>query len=154
LPGLGGLPRLLRGLNAAFQFTSAEPGQWGNLQVWKLEGGWKPAYLLRMLPKQREAILQGKPVDVSGLQEHVPDRVVLLLGQEDLFPYRIEYCRTSTHKEGESEVAETRCLLSVDYFEVHFNSRIDPGQFSYSPGNAEFSDQTEAFLQSLGVKRK
>ena len=42
-PGLGGLGRLMRGLNAQFEFTSVVADQLGGLPVWKLSGGWKPA---------------------------------------------------------------------------------------------------------------
>jgi hypothetical protein len=153
LPGLGGLPRLLRGLNANFQFTSAQRGQWGTQPVWRLEGGWRPALLARILPKQKEAIEQGQPVDLSRLPEQLPDRVVLYLGQDDLFPYRIEYCRTAGKKDGDTEGEATRDLVTVELYEVHMNIPLDPGQFIYSPGSVEFSDQTDAFLQAVGGKK-
>ena len=41
-PGLGGLGRLMRGLNSQFDFTSVAAEQLGGLPVWKLSGGWKP----------------------------------------------------------------------------------------------------------------
>ena len=125
LPGLGGLSRLLRGLDANFRFTTAELGRVKQpvkyLPVWKLEGGWRPAQLVRLLPQQKAAIEQGKPVDTTRLPKHLPDRVVLLLGQEDLFPYRIEYRRQVDKKEaGEGE--ETRSLVTMELYEVNLNA--------------------------------
>jgi hypothetical protein len=149
-PGLGGLPRLLRGLNAVFEFTSAQRGSVGELPVWKLEGRWQKAQLLKLLPKQREAIEQGKPADLGRLPEHLPDRVVLLLGQEDLFPYRLDYCRTNVKKGDRPEAATSRSLMTVEWFEVNFNVPIDVRQFVYIPGSIQAADQTEVFLQSLG----
>lgn len=153
LPGLGGLSHLLRGLCIMFQFDRAEQGRVGDLPVWKIEGVWKSAQLVKLLPKQKEAIGQGKPADLSRLPQHVPDRVVLLLGQEDLFPYRMDYCRAAIRKDEQAEPVEGRTLMTVEYFEVNFNVPIDPKQFIYSPGTVELCDETEAFLQSLGANQ-
>jgi hypothetical protein len=152
LPALGGLPRLLRGLNANFQFIAVD-GQIGNLPVWQFEGGWRTPQLLRMLPKQREAIEQGKPADLTRLPDHVPDHVVLLLRRDDLFPHRLEYCRTVVKKDGDRETREVRNLLTMEFLDVYFNVPLDPVQFTYNPGSVEWSDQTEAFLQGIGAKK-
>ena len=153
LPGLGGLSRLLRGLDANFCFTTAELGRVKQpvkyLPVWKLEGGWRPAQLVRLLPQQKAAIEQGKPVDTTRLSKHLPDRVVLLLGQEDLFPYRIEYRRQVDKKEA-SEGEETRSLVTMELYEVNLNALAEPTRFLYNPGSMEPEDQTESFLLSLG----
>ena len=93
-PGLGGLGRLMRGLNAQFEFTSVVADQLGGLPVWKLSGGWKPAQLARLLPNQKEAIEKGRPPDLTRLPGHLPDSVTLFLGQEDCFPFRIDYLRS------------------------------------------------------------
>jgi hypothetical protein len=153
VPGLGGLSRLLRGLGAAFQFTSAQQGRAGELAVWKIEGGWRPEHLLRLLPKQRERIEHQQPVDLSGLPEHLPDRVVVLLGQEDLFPYRIDYCRDAPPKKGRSSTPVARTLMTLEFFEAAFNVPIPLEQFVYNPGTGEKSDRTEEFLQSLAASR-
>jgi hypothetical protein len=153
VPGLGGLSRLLRGLGAAFQFTSAQQGHVGDLAVWKIEGGWRPEHLLRLLPKQKDRIEHQQPVDLARLPEHLPDRVVLLLGQEDLFPYRIDYCRDAPLKKDRGETPSARTLMTVEFFEVAFNVPIPLEQFVYNPGTGEKSDRTEEFLQSLAAGR-
>ena len=150
VPGLGGLSRLLRGLDATFQFISAEKGRIDDLPVWKIEGGWKPAQLIKLLPNQKDAIEHGRPIDLSPLPEHLPDRVILLLGQEDLFPYRMDYCRFIVKKK-DPVVVENRALMTVEFYEVNFNMPIDVRQFIYNPGVVEKIDQTEAFLESLGA---
>jgi hypothetical protein len=153
VPGLGGLSRLLRGLGAAFQFTSAQQGHVGELAVWKIEGGWRPEHLLKLLPKQKDRIEHQQPVDLTRLPEHLPDRVLLLLGQEDLFPYRIDYCRDAPPKKRGGETPSARTLLTVEFFEVAFNQPIPLEQFVYNPGTGEKSDRTEEFLQSLAAGR-
>jgi hypothetical protein len=155
LPGLGGLPKLLGGLDASFDFTVVEQGRWGRPKqpVWRLEGQWKQPQLVRLLPSQKEAILRGEPANLAKLPEHVPDRVVLLLGQDDLFPYRIEYCRTRPEKSDQPDAPTSRPLVTMDLFEVSINVPIDPGQFVYPAGKDQPVDETEGFLQTLGVRR-
>ena len=144
-PGLGGLGRLMRGLNAQFEFTSVTADQLGGLPVWKLSGGWKPAKLARLLPKQKEAIEKGRPLDLTRLPAQVPDSVTLFLGQEDCFPFRIDYLRGVPK-------SSPRCLMGLEFFELNFDGPIDSGQFLFTPGgNLEPLDRTEEFVRSLGL---
>ena len=143
-PGLGGMARLIRGLNAQFEFTSVVADQLGGLPVWKLSGGWKPAQLVRLLPNQREAIEKGRPLDLTRLAGHLPDSVSLFLGQEDCFPYRIDYLRSVPK-------SSPRRLMGLEFFELNFNGPIDSSQFLFTPGSLEIIDRTEEFVRSLGV---
>ena len=158
LPGLGGLSRLLRGLHAAFLFDRAERGMVGDQPMWKLEGGWRPDYLVKLLPDQKTAIEKGRPADLSKLPQYAPDRVVLLLRQQDLFPARIDFCRTAVRREGQDEPPEVRSLMNLEFTDVNFSVPIDPGQFLFTPGTRETTtgthepiDKTEDFVRSLGV---
>ena len=108
--------------------------------------------LLTLLPNQKETMEKGEPPDTSKLPEYLLDQVVLLLGREDLFPYRIEYRRTTSEKASHPGGPTSRALVTMDLFEVNINVPIDPARFIYSPGDIEFSDQTAAFLQTLGLK--
>ncbi|MGD0897135.1 MAG: hypothetical protein ABR915_04820 [Thermoguttaceae bacterium] len=151
--GLGGVSRMLRGLRDAFEFTSAQQGRVGDLAVWKIVGGWRPYHLARLLPKQKDKIEQGGSVDLGYLPEHLPDRVVLYLGQEDLFPRRIDYYRVAAPKKSRFEVKDDRTLMTVEFIDVAFDIPIADGQFVYNPGTAERSDRTEELLQSLTAGR-
>ncbi len=152
LPGLGGMSKLLRGLDANFRFVTVQEDGLGALRVWKLKGGWQTAQLINLLPKQKDAIQHGKPADLSRLPPYLPDRVVLWLGTADLFPRRIEY-RRGTAKPGDpSDAGEDRALVTMDLDGLTFNAPIDPARFYYNPGNVEAVDQTKRFLLSLGVK--
>ncbi len=154
LPGLGGLPRLLRGLDASFDFISAERGRWGQLPVWQIRGRWKPEVLAEVLPDQEEAIEQGKPPDLSKLPEHLPDEVVLLLGMEppDRFLYCIEYRRAIPKRAFRSDALQSRTLMKMQLFDVMLDGPIDTDRFLYSPpDDVECTDETESFLESLGV---
>lgn len=146
LPGMGGLPKLLRALHASFDFTDAQQGRWGKRKrlVWRLRGRWKTDRLVEILPSQKEAIEEGKPSELSQLPGHLPEQVILLLGQEDLFPYRVEYRRSDT--------AEGRPLVTMQLYDVVLDGPVDARRFIYNPGKAAFSDQTESYVKSLGVK--
>lgn len=152
-PGFGGLPRLLRGLYHDFQFTRTETdafqaqdtqGRIQEVPVWKVTGHWRPERLVTILPDQKGDLLQGKPVDLSALPEHVPDAVVVYLGQSTLFPLRIEYRRDSA----------SRYLLVMDWVEVNLNVPIDPNRFLYQPGQVEVADITRQFLSTLDLKQR
>jgi hypothetical protein len=144
LPGLGGLGRLMRGLNSQFEFTSVVAEQLDGLPVWKLSGGWKPAQLARLLPNQKDAIDKGRTPDLTRLPGHLPDSVTLYLGKEDCFPFRIDYLRSVPR-------ASPRCLIGLEFFNLNFNGPIDAGQFLYTPaGNLEIIDHTDEFVHSLG----
>ena len=141
-PGLGGLGRLIRGLNARFEFTSVVADQLGGLPVWKLSGGWKPAQLVRLLPKQKDAIEKGRPPDLTRLPAHLPDSVTLFLGQDDCFPFRIDYLRSVPK-------SSPRRLIGLEFFELNFNGPIDSGQFLFTPSNLDVIDRTDEFIRSL-----
>jgi hypothetical protein len=141
-PGLGGMSRLIRGLNAQFDFTSVAADQLGGLPVWKLSGGWKSARLVKLLSDQKEAIEKGRSPDLAKLPGHLPDGVALFLGQDDCFPYRIEYLRGAA-------TSSPRCLMELEFFELNFNGPIDSGQFIFPPGNLPIADRTEEFIRSL-----
>jgi hypothetical protein len=143
-PGLGGLGRLMRGLNARFDFTSVQGDVEEGMPVWKLTGVWKAEVLARLLPDQKDAVAKGRSYDTSRLSARLPDGVVIFLRQHDYFPLRIDYCR------GASKSAP-RCLLSLKFKDVSFNGPIESSQFLFTPGSLEYSDRTDEFVRSLGV---
>ena len=149
LPGLGGLSQVLRGLNRSFDFTTADPGRLGKQRrpVWRLVGRWKPERLVEILPDQEKAVRRGR-ADLSKLPGHVPDRVVLMLGQEDEFPYRIEYRRQGPE--------DDRALVTMEFSEVYSPDPADVDHdrsFTYNP-DLEYSDRTQRLLDSLGAGKK
>src|SRR5690606_29855932 len=91
---LGGLPKLLVGLKEAFHFGEITESRLDERRGWTVEGQWNTAQLVRLLPHQAEAIDAGQPANLNDLTPNIPPRVVLHVGADDLFPYRIEYWRT------------------------------------------------------------
>lgn len=151
---LGGLPHMLGGLRDSFEFISVQPARLANLPVWVLRGAWTREMLGTLLPRQQDRLESGAAFDQRELAEHVPDLVVVTLGQDDLFPYRIEYVRTAaTLSDDEREAgAPARTLVSLELFEVRLGGAVDPVQFTYNPGSQPVADGTAEFLRKLGVE--
>ncbi len=153
-PGLGGLPRLLRGLEAAFDFTSAEEVRLGDqLPAVRLRGEWKAQRLAQILPEQQQAITVGRGANLDKMSPHLPHYVVLYLEQPGLFPRRIEYWRRQPKSGRLQEPAPDKAIVTMDLFDVNINVPI-AANFSFDPGNLDYADQTERFLESTGLAKK
>jgi len=154
--GLGGLPKLLTGLNENFQFTRVQQGQLGQWPVWVIRGQWKPERLAQLLPDQKEAILSGKRIDFSELPEHLPERVTVVLARDEtLFPFRIEFLRQRTEEDAAADPSkETKPptpIVVMELFEVQLGAPIDPLRFVYKPDELELADHTEQHLKRIGL---
>ncbi len=136
--GLGGLPRLVRGLSGSFRFNSVQQAQLAGVTVYVTRGSWERAALARLLPDQQAAIQAGQAVDLGKLPRQVPDEVILFLGRDDLFPYRIEYRRKGA-----------KPLLIMELFELKLNTPLDRRWFDYQPGDTPVVDQTPQAIQEL-----
>lgn len=151
-PGLGGLDRILAGMAQCFDFDAPQPAQLGDLQVWRLEGTWKPSRLDRPGSIHGKGSAPGATLDWSRVPPQVPNRVVVSLGRDDLFPYRIEYHRDragSTAAVSLPAVGARPGALVVEFYEVRFDAQLDPRQFAYQPGNVPVADVTQQFIESL-----
>ncbi|MCS7303549.1 MAG: hypothetical protein NZ602_00370 [Thermoguttaceae bacterium] len=166
-PGLGGLPRLLRSLHANFQFTLLEPGSIRvtdgqhsqQLPVWKLLGTWKPERLTMLLPDQAQGIYQSQPIQWEKLPVGIPDQVVVFLGQEDLFPYEIQYRRKLSRRWTRwlTEFAwlrsEDRCLAKLEFVELSLNVPLPAETFHFQPpAHLKPIDATQEFIQQIEKK--
>jgi hypothetical protein len=118
--------------------------------VWSLQGEWDPTRLAEMLPDQKARLEAGQGADLSRLAPQVPERVTIMLGRDDLFPYRIEYARRQpVDKKKPSASGQMKQIVLLELFEVQLNVPVDPRLFVYNPGGLEPTDQTTTFLKSL-----
>lgn len=152
LLALGGLPKLLIRLQDAFVFDRVSEGGLDDLRVWSIEGGWHPARLKNLLPDQQETIDSGGTVDLSRLADNLPHRVVLHVGCDDLFPYRIEYWRHESAPEDEDAPGRDVLVTVMELYEVQLGARIDPSRFVFRPGELTPNDRTQEFLDRLGLE--
>ncbi len=154
-PGLGGLPKLLRGLNANFDFTLIEETRLdGQLPAYRLQGDWREEKLSTGLPGPKGAPREGTRANGDALPQHLPHYVVLYLEKQGLLLRRIEYWRRPPAKARELGTQKDRVIVSMDLFDVVLNAPINPTRFHFDPGDAKPIDQTGAFLEELGLKEK
>ncbi len=146
--GAGGLPRLLRQLQAAFDFDQIQAVRVGDLKAWQVEGRWSTPMLGQLVPEQTEAIAAGESPNLAKLPDHAPDRVLLYLGQNDLFPYRLDLRRqvaNHIHVGGHDRDDRDRSLQTWEFYNVRLAGRVSALSFIYDPGNEPFEDVTERY---------
>jgi len=163
----GGLPRLLASLSENFSFmprqamrlvSPGSPSQ-ASPPYFAVVGHWKP---------ERLAVLKGQQSNVGdhdsqaqNLQPHrLPQEVLLLFGQADLFPYRVEYRQRETpaaagpNLPGPNYQLSPNPMVVLEFSDVAFDVPIAVGQFDYEPGNIDWVDQTAAVLERLHRERQ
>jgi hypothetical protein len=146
---LGGLPALLSGLADNFVFAQVEQDSLERLPVTVLRGQWRVERLADLIPMQRAAILAGQVADFAELPAHAPHGVVVFLGRDDLFPYRLEYLRTPSKKEAGYDPANAnlRQMVVMELFEVQANVALPEATFQYLATGRPFVDATENYLK-------
>lgn len=144
----GGLPKVLAQLDRHFDF-GRQPVQGVHLsqvKTWVVAGTWRPSQLKKICP----AAVNDAGIDYQALPSHLPHAVQLVLGQTDLFPYRLTYSRYASDDSG-----TLTPIVTTDFFDVALDDPLDPSQFDYrQPDNISVADRTELFLRSLGVDRQ
>lgn len=146
--GAGGLPRLLRQLQAAFDFQQIQAVRVGDLKAWQVEGRWTVPMLGQLLPDQGEDLTAGKAANLSRLPDQAPDRVLLYLGQNDLFPYRLDLRREAPnqiHVGGGQRDDRDRSLQTWEFYNVRLSGRVSALNFIYDPGPEPYDDDTERY---------
>ena len=149
--GLGGVARLLDQLADWCVFPRVQQGRLPGKQalpVIVLEGGWRPERLLHWLPDQAEAAARGKPLDLGKLPPMLPDKIVIFLARDDLFPRRIEYLVSESRGLSTSE-AEPMVQLHFD--NVQFDAKVDPRCFTFDGGLVPPFDDTDGYLLRSGL---
>jgi hypothetical protein len=147
---LGGVSRLLSALRTSFEFEKPELTQIDDTPVWMVDGRWNKKMLARLLPNQKEAILAGESPQLNDLPAHVPDSVRIMLGRDDLFPYRVEFAR---RPDGANGYQSGWVIVRMEMFEVAFGTAIDPLQFTYKPDERAVRDLTDQYLIKLGLEK-
>ena len=145
----GGLPKLLQQLVENFDFSKAtvKSGRVGEVPVWFAVGVWNPTRLAAAAPQA----VDGNTISFEKLPTHLPHQVELLLGKDDLFPYRVTYQRWRPSN-GKHELFSA---VTTEFFQRTLDEELDPSQFLYKrPDNVSVTDRTDAFLASIGLKPK
>jgi hypothetical protein len=169
----GGLPSLLASLSESFNFLppqtmrlAMEPPvstQPTNVPVYAIVGQWKPEKLAALIAKVEEPGKENAPSKKAKpvkIPERLPQEVLLLVGQADLFPYRIEYRQLETPVATNGDGPPIPYQLSVhplvvlEMSDVVFDAPIPSGQFDYTPGDADWVDQTASLIERFRKQRQ
>lgn len=157
--GFAGPETLLTGLRRLFRFgQEKEEAKIGDRPVYVLRGEWKDRKGLTG-PDQRQ-------VNATGmLPPYIPKLVVLHLGKDDGWPYKVELLGQAptslydTRKRGPDgrpigsrssieSVAPTKIVL--EYTDVKLNPTLDIGQFAFqAPSTAPVDDGTDMIVKQL-----
>jgi hypothetical protein len=164
----GGLPSLLASLGDNFNFLPPQPMRLAmdqpapapptSVLVYAIVGQWKPDKLAALIAKAEDPANDTAPKKKAKppkIPERLPQEVLLLVGQADLFPYRIEYRQLETPVTTNTDGPPIPYQLSVhplvvlEMSDVAFDAPIAAGQFDYSPGDAVWVDQTASLIERL-----
>ena len=173
----GGLPSLLASLGENFSFLppqamrlaaqSPDP-QSASIPVFAVVGHWKHEKLVALLGRSQQSKVESSEPEglnaqlsmLNSLPNRLPQEVLVLVGQADLFPYRIEYRRLETPLAASHDAPpipyqlSANPLLVLELTDIAFDVPIAAGQFDYAPGDADWSDQTAVLLERLRRTRE
>ena len=141
----GGLLKLTTQLAANFDFDQqpVRTGQLGGIEVLGLAGIWKSDKLAAAAPNA----VEGNQIHFDRLPTHLPHQVELIVGKDDLFPYRVTY-----QKWDGGDKPRLLPVVTTEFFEVAVGGALDASQFHYEePTHLQVADQTEVYLESLGI---
>ncbi|MEM8680020.1 MAG: hypothetical protein AAGF97_11760 [Planctomycetota bacterium] len=136
----GGLPHTLRQITRNYTMESATKTQLQGLPVWSLQGKRKPQ------PEDPEEELSS----ADKYPDRLPEWIVLLVGQDDLLPYRIEFRNrppASGDVDEDEGAAEREFTVAMDFFEVQIGAKIDPRAFAFQPRDHRVEDTTGEFVE-------
>jgi hypothetical protein len=162
----GGIPSMLASLRESFSFYPPQamrliiPGTNGSDSVpyFAIVGRWKSEKLAALLGHQTTTGNRDPQVPVST-PERLPEEVLLLFGQADLFPYRIEYRRLESLPDGAPMRApvyqlSNRPTAVLELSDVTFDVLIPPSHFDYVPPNVDWVDHTSAMIEQFRRRRQ
>jgi len=140
----GGLVQLLQALRLNFEFREPQLMEFQQVPVWAIVCQWKRERLAMYLPKDHPALAIENEIQFEALPQQMPDHILIFLGQDDFFPYRLDFRSSQRRSPGKGSRAKS--LVSMELFEVQFNAPINPALFIYKPGDIEIIDGTEEYL--------
>jgi hypothetical protein len=151
---LCGLPKLLESLNSCFQFRFVQQDRLDTVPVNVLRGTWRPEVMAALYPNSKAKKVEGEAkTSIEGkLPAHAPDVIVLLVGRDDWFPYRIEFRRrVQSDEQTPNQTDPTVPLVIMEWFEVSLDTPIEDRQFEYRPGDLKPANGTQKLLEQLGL---
>jgi len=145
-PHLGGLQRSLALIRRFFQFESAERESLEGLPVWRVVGRWNPTRLIENFPHLK-ALSDSPKGLTTALPVGTPCSVELIIGSEQLFPFRITWS-------ARSDDGRVEPISVLELYEVRLGEPVDSAAFVYKPSAEGLLDVTEQFVQETRPLRQ
>ena len=86
----------------------------------------------------------GGPNDVLNM----PERVHLVLGRDDLFPYRLDYSDIADSIATGGRATGNPSALRIEWYDVQLDGPVDARRFRYSPTIPNWTDVTDNLVES------
>ncbi len=148
IPATGGLAGTLRQLENfyVFDLPPEEPMLGGQIAAWRLKGRLRSDQKKRMTERLHQNSESPNETKKKPRPEQIATDIVIFLGKDDLFPYRLEYYRRVSEKQ---ELGEP--FLTMEIFEVRLDGEGIPSSiFHYLPGeNIHPHNLTDEFIEKL-----
>ena len=144
--GQGGLAEMLADALRRFTFAPRRRTQLQGMNVYALVGQWRRTELDKVWPGITDA--EEKP----AWPRHLPHHVLLLIGQDNLFPYVLEHRRFADGHLAASAAGDRPTqdpLLRLEIFEVQLAAALDASLFDYKPGDEQWSDETQLVFERM-----
>ena len=142
----GGMPKLLKNLEATFQWDQAQAGylEADKTPAWSIRGMWRGEEYARLVPQQAGQIAGGV---LGGFPPQLPGSVTLYIRQNDYFPQRIEYRRPPLGAKGNVPPEDWVQCVVIEFTDISADRPIEPGTFEFQLGKQqEVVDLTDNFL--------
>jgi hypothetical protein len=160
---IGGLPRILAALRDNFAFfppqamrlVAANESEGAGVPYFAVVGRWRTEKLAELVARQGSTPENQPPMESFSLPGRLPHEVLLLFGQADLFPYRIEYRHVETPSDSDARATAPVYQLSnhpmsvLEFSDVVFDAPIAPSQFDYAPPDVDWVDHTATVIEKM-----
>jgi hypothetical protein len=164
---LSGLPKLFVTLTQNFSFlppqamrlVSANAPPETSVPFFAVVGRWRPEKLAMLLEHAELAAELSKQEGAAAVPSHIPFEVLMLFGQADLFPYRVEYRGLETPPAASAGAPvpfqlSTKPMVVLEFSNVVFDAPIAASDFDYTPLDVNWVDNTATVLERLRQERQ
>ncbi len=145
-PHLGGLQKALALIRRYFQFETAQRELLEGLPVWRVVGRWNSTRLIEIFPHLK-ALPDSSESVTMDVPAGTPCSVELIIGSEQLFPFRVTW-------NARSDDGRVEPISILELYEVRLGEPMDSAAFVYKPSAEGLRDVTEEFIQKIRPLRR
>lgn len=142
-----GLPAVVEQIADNFHFDQPRLAMLRGEKIWALIGNWRVEKFAEWSKHQGGTAEADGTIHVDKHSPHLPEKVEIALGRDDLFPYRIQYLRRNSTSS--TSDATFTPIVTMLIFDVRIGKSLDPMLFAYHPQDLEVQDRTSETIERL-----